>query len=143
MYSRYFNDWEVKPEFEKEFISLFDGWLGEANLHKLDEVTKAEWERFNVLLNLVCEQFVVYRADSSQQLCHKVARPREVLQNYEDAMRKDSSNFIRLVIPELGCVLTEEWDYTYILWYRGEESVEAIRPLISQAMLYHFRAETS
>ncbi|MFL1465094.1 hypothetical protein [Marinobacter sp. HN1S83] len=143
MYSRYFDDWEVRPEFEKEFISLFDGWLGEENLHKLDEITKAEWERFNVLLGLVCEQYEAYLVDSSQQLCHKVVHPREVLQSYEEAMEKDSSNFIRLVIPELDCLLTEDWDYTYVLWYKNDESVSAMRPLISQAVLHHFGAETT
>jgi len=140
MYSRYFDDWEVRPEFKKEFISLFNGWLGKTDLHKLDEVTEVEWERFNVLLNLVCQQYESYAVDCGQQLFRRVSHPAEVLQTYEGAMKKSSSNFIRLVIPALDCVLTEDWDYTYILWYKSETAVEAMHTLISQAGLHHFRA---
>ena len=51
MYDDYFtSDGEVRPEFRKEFVSIFSGWLGTANLHKLDEVTEEQWSRFNDLL---------------------------------------------------------------------------------------------
>lgn len=42
-FSQYFVEWEVKPDFEKEAISLWPGWLGQADHYKLEEVTEGEW----------------------------------------------------------------------------------------------------
>jgi hypothetical protein len=42
MYQSYFEDWEVKADFTKEFVSLWDGWLGDES-YKLDLVTESEW----------------------------------------------------------------------------------------------------
>lgn len=53
-------------------------------------------------------------------------------------MQKNASQFSWYVIPELDCVLTEDWDYTYILWHRNKKALEAIRPLLSEANLKHF-----
>ena len=55
MYNEYFEDWDVKSEFNKEFISIFGGWLGKDNLHKLDDVTEREWGKFNHLLRVISE----------------------------------------------------------------------------------------
>ncbi|MDN3685571.1 hypothetical protein QW180_26455 [Vibrio sinaloensis] len=57
MYHHCFEGWEVKPEFAKEFISLWSGWLGEENYHKLDEVTENEWQRFNKLIELIGKDY--------------------------------------------------------------------------------------
>jgi hypothetical protein len=35
-------------------------------------------------------------------------------------------------------VITEEWDYTYILWHRDVNTLEAIKPLLCEARLEHF-----
>jgi len=54
MYREYFKDyWEVKSDFNKEFVSLWSGWLGKDDYHKLDEVTENEWEYFNKWIRLI------------------------------------------------------------------------------------------
>jgi hypothetical protein len=53
-------------------------------------------------------------------------------------MQKDASLFSQFVIPALDCVITEEWDYTYILWHRDTRALEALKPLLSDANLHHF-----
>jgi hypothetical protein len=40
--------------------------------------------------------------------------------------------------PELGCVVTEEWDYTYIIWHKNNGAVEKLAPFIKKAKLKHF-----
>lgn len=40
-------------------------------------------------------------------------------------MEKDSSLFLKLVLPELGCIISEEWDYTYIVWHQNNGALEA------------------
>ena len=138
MYCHYFQEWEVRPEFQKEFISLWSGWLGEANLHKLDQVTEAEWGRFNTLLALTFERYEVFIANPEEGILRKAMGASELTQAYSEAMAKDASTFTRLVIPELNCALTEDWDYTYILWHKGGSAIAALAPLIEQAQLHHF-----
>ena len=62
MYSEYSKGWELRPELDKEFISLFDGWLGEDNLHKLDGVTGSDWTSFNTFIKLILENYGDYDA---------------------------------------------------------------------------------
>jgi len=119
MYSEFFEDCHVKPAFSKEFISLWQGWVGEENLHCLDNVTEQEWSRFNDLLRLLAEDFLLERVNSGVQALEKVDDIENVLSTHKTAMSKDSSHFTQLVIPELGCVITEDWDYTYILWHKN------------------------
>lgn len=61
-----------------------------------------------------------------------------LLDDYQASMHKDGSQFSQFVIPDLDCVLTEEWDYTYILWHRNKEALEAITPLLAETNLKHF-----
>ena len=61
-----------------------------------------------------------------------------ILDDYQTSMQKDGSHFFWFVIPALDCVLTEEWDYTYILWHRNVSALDAIKPLLDQAKLKHF-----
>ena len=138
MYSEYFQEWEPKPEFKKEFISLFDGWLGKDNLHKLDEVTESEWLRFNAFIEIISKSYSVAIADSEAKSVHELESIDEVLCTYEESMQKDSEQFTKLVVPKLQCVLTEDWDYTYILWHKGNGALEALKPLITKAGLYHW-----
>lgn len=138
MYDQYFHDRTVRPEFQKEFISLWKGWLGPENLHKLDRVKESEWERFNHFLALVFERYKLFIANPKQHSCKKVIYVNELMQTYEEAMTKDSSQFTRLLIPELSCVLTEDWDFTYILWHKNRVVVDALAPLIERAELHHF-----
>jgi hypothetical protein len=138
MYEKYFDDWEVKPEFAKEFISLFAGWLGVEKLHKLDEVTDENWEKFNTLITVISERYEITVADRERKTCSPISNIRSVLQTRAESMGKYSSHFTQLVIPELDCVLTEEWDYTYILWHKHNGAVEAIKPFVSATGLHSF-----
>jgi len=65
MYIEYIQERELRPEFKKKFISLFNGWLGKDNLHKLDEVTENGWQCFNTLLELISKNYSVAIADIS------------------------------------------------------------------------------
>ena len=139
MFSEYFEDWEVKSEYSKEFISLWDGWLGEENYHKLDEVTENEWARFNALLRSLAKDFALEVVNCDQQSLTKVRDIDSVLSNYETSMNKESSEFTKLVVPDLGCVISEEWDYTYIIWHKNNGAVETLVPYIKAANLESFR----
>src|SRR3546814_19095082 len=41
-----------------------------------------------------------------------------LLNAYGEYMQKDASRFFQFAIPELDCLITEDWDFTYILWHR-------------------------
>lgn len=138
MFSDYIKDWEVKPEYSKEFVSLWKGWLGPDNCHKLDEVTEGEWARFNDLLKSLATDFSIEVVDCEKQSLTKISDIETVLSSYEESMDKDSSEFTMLVIPELGCLITEEWDYTYIIWHKNNGAVEALAPYIKAANLESF-----
>ena len=139
MFNKYFEKWEVKPEFNKEFISLWSGWLGEENLHMLDDVTEEEWARFNNLVRTLSKDFVIKVVDCNKQSITAISDIESVLSNYKESMNKDSSLFIKLVLPELGCVLTEEWDYTYILWHKNNGAVKTLSPYINNSGLKQFQ----
>ncbi len=138
MFSEYFEELEVKSEYTKEFVSLWGGWLGKENCHKLDEVTEDEWARFNNLLRNLAKDFSIERVDCERKLLSKLNNIESVLSNYEESMNKDSSMFTKIVIPNLGCVISEEWDYTYIIWHKNNGAVEALSPYIKASGLKHF-----
>lgn len=138
MYDQYFNNREVRGEFKKEYVSLWSGWLGEKELYRLDHVTEMESERFNELLLLIAQVFVVKRVVCSEEQLIAVDDMALELSTYEESMSKTSSMFSKFLIPELECVITEEWDYTYILWYKDEAAIKKLSPLIKEANLHHF-----
>jgi len=139
MYRDYFIDyWEVKPEFKKEYISLWSGWLGKENLHKLDEVTENEWGRFNTFIKLLTKAFIVKLVDCNLETVSQIPNIENLLSGYKESMDKDSSQFTKYIVPELGCVISEEWDYTYIIWHNNNGALEALIPYIKEAGLYHF-----
>ncbi len=138
MFSDYFEDWEVKPEYSKQFVSLWSGWLGAENCHKLDEVTADEWSRFNDLLRNIANDFELELANFEDQSLIHIVDVESVLSTYEESMSKTSSEFINVVVPALGCVISEEWDYTYIIWHKNNGAVEALDPYIKAACLEHF-----
>lgn len=123
MFSKYFEDWNIKPDYSKEFVSLWSGWLGEENYYKLDEVTENEWMRFNDWLRVLAKNFSIESVDCKNQSTSKVKDIESVLVGYEESMNKDSTLFTKLVIPELDCVISEEWDYTYIIWHKDNGAV--------------------
>jgi len=137
-YSQYFKYCEVKPEFKKEFISLWSGWLGKDNLHKLDEVTEKEWARFNTLIRLIAESYRVELLDCESETISNVTDIESTLSTYEESKEKDSSGFSNYILPELECVLSEDWDFTYILWHKKNGAIKALIPLIEKVGLKHF-----
>lgn len=138
IYDVFFEHGEVRPVFRKEYISLWSGWLGQDRLHLLDEVSEEEWQRFNRLLMSAFGAFRMGVVNQTAETIEFPARIEPLLSDYREAMRKDASQFARFVIPALDCAITEEWDYTYILWHRGTGALEALKPLLSEAKLQHF-----
>lgn len=139
MFSEYFDGFEIKSEYSKEFISLWRGWLGKDECHKLSEVTVAEWDRFNNLLESISKNFILEAVDFEKQSLIKIKNIESVLSDYEESMEKTSSIFTRLVVPDLKCVISEEWDYTYIIWHKNNGAVEILAPYIKNSKLEHFR----
>jgi len=137
MYHSYFEDWEVKEEFTKEFVSLWDGWLGEER-YKLDLVTENDWNRFNELIKLISENYEIKLVNCNNEKLLDIKNIHDTLSNYEESMSKNDSLFSKYVLPELNCVITEEWDYTYIIWHKNNGAIEALSPLIEKAQLKHF-----
>ena len=138
MFSTYFEEWEVKPEYKKEFVSLWSNWLGKENIHRLDEVTEDDWAHFNKWIKHLAQDFTIELVDCEKQSITRVADVESVLSSYEISMNKNSSLFTKLVLPELGCVISEEWDYTYIIWHKNNGAVEALSPYITKNGLKHF-----
>ena len=137
MYQSYFEDWEVKANFTKEFVSLWGGWLGDES-YKLDLVTENEWSRFNEFIKLLSQGFMVKLADCKSEKLLDISNIQDTFSNYSESMTKDSSLFSRYVLPELDCVITEEWDYTYIIWHKNNGAIEKLAPFITKAKLKHF-----
>ena len=138
MIDQYFVAREVRDGFEKEFVSLFDGWLGEANLHRLDEVKELEWQKFNTLLRMLAEKYEILAVDLGGRSCCKVSDVESIIPTYEEDMNRESDQFTRIIIPELDAVFVEDWDYTWILWHREPRVVHAFAPMIANAGLFHF-----
>ncbi|MES2902974.1 MAG: hypothetical protein V4696_02200 [Pseudomonadota bacterium] len=138
IYDMFFQHGEVRPLFRKEYISLWSGWLGKERLYLLDQVSEEEWSRFNRLLLAAFGAFRTGVVNHAEEAVEFATRLEPLLSDYQDSMRKDASQFSQFVMPALDCVITEEWDYTYILWHRNTEALEAIKPLLSEAKLLHF-----
>jgi hypothetical protein len=139
MFVEYFEDWEVKREFVKEFVSIFDGWLGVEKLHELDVVTENEWKKFNALIKQISNRYEVCVVNFESKTCSTVSNVDSILDTYIESMDKEGSQFTSLVIPALNCVLAEHWDYTYIIWHKNNGAIDALKPLIRAAGLYSFR----
>ena len=137
--SKYYTSFgEVKPIFEKEYISLWPGWLGPENSHKLDEVDEREWSKFNVFLKFVFSQYKIMNVRLCNNACEELKCIEDILPSYKEDMKRESSEFTRIIIPELKCVLEESWDYTYVLWHKDNGAVESLTPLIEKSGLLHF-----
>ena len=138
MYSTYYNGWDVNPEFIKEFVCIFDGWLGIENSHKLDEVTEIEWSKFNYLIRAISKKYTLYLVNCENEKITPIQDVESIIQPYEVSMNKEGSEFTKLIIPELDCIFTEEWDYTYIIWHKNNNAVEKLSPLIKESGLFKF-----
>ena len=138
MFSKYLEDWRNKPGYEKELVSLWGGWLGKENIALLDEVKESEWARFNNWIRSLAVNFELVKLDFETKSELPISDIEEILSDYETSMNKNSSMFIEIGIPELGCVISEEWDYTYIIWHQKNGAIETLAPYIKEAELKHF-----
>ncbi len=140
MISDYYDDcWEVKPSFSKEFISLWPGWLGESERYKLDEVTENEWSKFNLLIKTIHSRYQIINVDLPSNSFKYIDNVEEILFSYKESMEKESKDFSRLILPEFECILTEEWDCTFILYYKNNNVKEVLLPIIKEVGLFHFK----
>ena len=138
IYDVFFEHGEVRPDFSKEYISLWSGWLGKERLHLLDEVSEDEWLRFNRMLLAAIKAFRQGVVNHASETVEFPEHLEPLLSDHQVSMQKDAEQFSQFVIPDLDCVITEEWDYTYILWHRNAGALAAIEPLLFQAKLQHF-----
>ncbi len=139
MLEKFFLDRAVRPDLDKEFVSIFDGWLGKESIHKLDEVTEGEWLKFNNFLRLLDRKYRLHIASLESHVSTEIHDIVPILESYAENKDKESVQFTKIVIPELDAVYTEEWDYTWILWHKNNGAVEALSPLIMGAGLFHWR----
>lgn len=139
VFNQYFEGHDVRSSFEKEIITLWPSWLGPNNLHLLDEVTEKDWSRFNNFISKISKRYELGIVDCVREKVDFSANIDETLCDYSKSMNKNSSQFSKYIIPELKCVISEEWDYTYILWHKGAGALEALSPYIEQAQLKHFK----
>ncbi|MBD8083124.1 hypothetical protein [Chryseobacterium caseinilyticum] len=138
MFNKYFDDEVVKSEYKKQFISLWPEWLCKENYHLLDEVTEADWSKFNFLINTIFKHYRMQLVDLKERKLNEISNIDETLPNYEDSMTKTSNEFSIYVIPELECLLSEDWDYTFIIWYTDKNVIEKLKPFIEKSGLYSF-----
>ena len=141
MIDKYFKEYEVRSEFSKEFITLWNGWLGREEIHKLDHVTKEEWERFNSLLRDINDHYQLFKVNREYTKYEPITEVESIIDSYDYSMSKDSCHFTTLIIEELDLVLEESWDYTWIIWHRNIENIQLLEPLIKKNKLYNFNDE--
>ena len=138
MFEKYYSQGEIRSEFCKEYISLWSGWLGKEKLHLLDLVTKKEWEQFNSLILAISNNFDVGTADRNSQTISVPPDIRSTFKSHVDSLNSSADSFAQYVIPQLECVITEDWDYTYILWHQDNGALQALQPFIAGCQLKHF-----
>ncbi|WP_208644482.1 hypothetical protein, partial [Stutzerimonas zhaodongensis] len=138
MYEDYCADYSFKSDFKPEFVSLWAGWLGKDNLHKLDQVTPNEWGKFNTLLRLLSQRYTMLAISHETKQVAKVNDIESYLSTYEQAMNKDSEQFSAFIIQELSCAISESWDHTYIIWHKSKGEIHSLSPLIKACDLEHF-----
>ena len=138
MIDEYFVDWEIKPEFQTEFITLWNGWLTRERFHLLDEVTELQWAQFNQLIRALFLEFTLYSVNHELGTCTKVDDIDTVIPSYEEDMNRGEAEFTQLIIPEIGAVLAETWDFTYMLWHKDVDATTRLSPFVKNAGLYHF-----
>lgn len=138
MYEEYCVDHSFRSDFKAEFVSLWDCWLGKESLHKLDEVTPNEWGKFNTLLRQLSQHFTLLAISHETKEATEVLDIEAYLSTYEQAMNKEARQFSAFIIQELSCAISEDWDYTYIIWHREKGEVESLAPFIKASGLKHF-----
>ena len=137
MFSDYFTDWEVNSDFSKEFVSLWDHWLKEES-DMLNKVTEQEWLRFNELIRSISKHYQLSKVDMENQQIMSIGNIEDTFSTFEEMGRKTPDMFSKYVIPSLNCMITEEWDYTYIIWHKNNGALDQLLPFIKESRLEHF-----
>ncbi|MBH0050628.1 hypothetical protein [Pseudoalteromonas sp. SWYJZ19] len=138
MYRSYFKEWDVKSDFVQEFVTLWDGWLGEDECYKLDLVTEKEWCCFNNFIKSISNKYKLMAVDCDSEKLIEIDDINKTLSTYKNSINKGPDSFSKYVIPELNCIITEEWDYTYIIWHKNNGALEKLIPLINEVGLKNF-----
>ena len=107
-------------------------------IEKLDQVTIKSWKKFNRLVVILNSAFDLFTTDDRVRKLVPISNIHLHLSGYRDDQKKSSSDFSIFVIPELGVILEEHWDYTWLLQYRDQSSLERMASHIKAAGLYHF-----
>lgn len=81
MFSEYFSEYEVKSDFLKEFISLWDEWLGQDEMYKLDQVTEQEWLKFHNFIILLSENYQIGE-DGIRQIKYEETEHYEITKSF-------------------------------------------------------------
>ena len=132
-------------EYKLIFVSVFDHWLTEdefqSEIHTEDRTELNErrdkFIKFIVgLYNLTSiyswkykrhNRFYIYPFTSLNQLTEKCKIDYQL---GEIGSRYD------LMIPDLGAVYSEEWDWTNIIWYRDKEKIKPLIDLAKESGLH-------
>ena len=137
-YSDYFADFDVRNELALEFVSLWPSWLGQEYCHKLDAVTDSDWEKFNRFVEAIADSYPLWIPNHGKQKLEPVRNVQATLSNHSDAQQKSADRFSQYVIESLECIVSEHWDYTFIIWHWRNGAVESLAPLIERSGLFHF-----
>jgi hypothetical protein len=138
---------EHPSQYEYRAISIFDDWLGKDNLHKLDTATKADYDarseplkRFSELLLRDTEALgiaVGEPLDVSAPSIFAFSSPEEA-QRYARPSTWDaeSTNFFRLLLPELKAIYLESWDFTNALFLLNLSCLPRIHEVAANAGVF-------
>ncbi|MEQ9314598.1 MAG: hypothetical protein RLN72_02035 [Henriciella sp.] len=135
----YFKDFEPLPHFEKTYVSLWDGWLGPERSHLLDDVTREDELKLVDFYWSLATRFEVFRIDLKVGTVARFGGPdrRSLAADVINGSRTHAQ-FFKLIVPALDCLVTEEWDYTAIIWHRSETAPAQLLDMVESAGLKHF-----
>ena len=102
-------------------------------------MTAEEWGKFNDLIRRIAQLYKIQQVEVATKYFIPVIDVEMILSSYDQAMKKIYMEFTKIFIPSLDCIVSEDWDYTYIIWCKNSDSIEALKPLISEVGLFSFQ----
>ncbi|WP_341665117.1 hypothetical protein [Vibrio sp.] len=97
-----------------------------------------DFERFNTWIRLISKNFTILEVSLKTETLSEMSDVESILSDFESSQDKTSAEFIRIVIPELECIISEEWDFTYIIWHKNNGAVDKLQSSIKNAGLKSF-----